>query len=732
MATTRLHGSSHTSARRGSRTRVLVVEPDLAIRRSLMAAIRSDPSLELCAIASDVASAIQAAADSPPDLALVACALPAGGAIEATLRLSSPPAGIACIAVGDDDQNAVGLAAVFAAGAIGFVPKGAHATRVTDALHTAADGELRLPRELSRRLFAELLEGMYQGAPRAAATPDGRAAQIRQIIDERRFEMVFQPIVDLGDRSLVGVEALARFTTEERRSPDLWLKDAEAVGLRADLELALLAAAVEHCPRLDDGVFMAVNLSPEAAGCGRLADVIGRDLLGRIVLELTDHRSVEDYGALGDALAGVRADGLRLAVDDSGHGLSSLQEVIRLGPDFIKLNRTLTRDLDTDATRRALVFALATIAAEGSAQVVAEGIETVAELEALLALGIRYGQGYFIGRPQAPAADGRVVAEPASEPAHVPPTPAPRIALPAARVRTVREACRAVFELLGRELPGKRLLLCQLDHGAGRWRVIAAHGTPDAVGTGTNLALEESLCHHMASGAGPRRCDDVALEPAYAELECTRAMDVVSYAGVPLALEDGRALGSLIAVSSAPDAFAERDLDTLAAMAGIIVHALRNELAQAPDRSPAQHLRDVACADELTGALNHPSFIHEVEEAGARATTATFVLDAQVKDVNGLIARSGRAVADLVVKAMTRELFELAEVGDLVGRTDEAALTAVLLERRPAEQAKLACATYRQRLRERLQRRGLEADVVVRLRPWSDEVAGELLPARVA
>ena len=53
--------------------------------------------------------------------------------------------------------------------------------------------------------------------------------------------------------------------------------------------------------------------------------------------------------------------------------------------------------------------------------------------------------------------------------------------------------------------------------------MIAAHGTPDTIGTGANLALEESLCHHMSTGAGPRRCDDVALEPAYAELEaCAR------------------------------------------------------------------------------------------------------------------------------------------------------------------------------------------------------------------
>jgi hypothetical protein len=122
-----------------------------------------------------------------------------------------------------------------------------------------------------------------------------------------------------------------------------------------------------------------------------------------------------------------------------------------------------------------------------------------------------------------------------------------------------------------------------------------------------------------------------------------------------------------------------------------------------------------------------------VEVAGARASTAaTFVLDAHVEDLHGLIARSGRAVADLVVKTMTRELLEVADPVDLGGRTDAGAGPAVLLVRRPAEQAGFACATYRERLVEGLGRRGLDADVAVRLRPWSDAVAGELLTPRAA
>jgi EAL domain-containing protein (putative c-di-GMP-specific phosphodiesterase class I)/DNA-binding NarL/FixJ family response regulator/GGDEF domain-containing protein len=717
-----------SSVPRYARTRVLVLEPDPLVRRALIEAIRSDPSVELVGVATDVAAALQMAAERQPDLALVPGGLPDGGSVEATLRLSAPPAQIGCIAVGDD-HDVVPLAAMFAAGAIGFVSRGARATRVVEALHLAGEGDVRLPRDVSRRLFAGLLDNLFKEGTPPVATQGARAAAVRRVIEERCFEMVFQPIVDLRDRSVVGVEALARFTTEDRRSPDVWLQEAEEVGLRTELEVALAAAAVEYFPALPEGASMALNVSPEAVCSGLLAAVLPGELLPRIVVELTDHRTVMDYGALGEALAGLRAKGLRVAVDDSGHGLSSLQEVIRLRPDFIKLNRTLTRDVDTDPTRRALGFALTTIAAEVGARVIAEGIETMPELEALLGLGVAYGQGYLIARPGPldPDAPLAPVLEPVAPP--VPEPRGPRLALPAARVATVREACRAVLELLGRELPGKRLLVSQLDHGSGRWRLVAAHGT-DAVGAGWSIELEESLCVHMLRGTGPRVCHDVPLEPAYASRAAARELDVVSYAGVPIEAQDSGPVGTLVAVFSAPDAFSERDLDTLAAMAAVIGRALETEVADAPGTSPAQRLREVARTDELTGALNHPSFVLDVEAADGRvAPAATYVLEARVEELDALVARSGRAVADLVVKTMIRELLDAVEPVDIVGRTDEAAVTAVLLDRRRPEQADFVCAGYRERLREGLARRGLEAEIPVRLRPWTDELVQELVGA---
>jgi EAL domain-containing protein (putative c-di-GMP-specific phosphodiesterase class I)/DNA-binding NarL/FixJ family response regulator/GGDEF domain-containing protein len=712
----------------GGRVRVLIVEPDMEIRRGLTRAVRSDPSLELVGVAHDSPTAVTIAAERRADVALINTRLPGGSGIEAAMRLYALPTRTRCIAM-SDGEDAAELAAMFAAGAIGYLPQGAMATRVTDALRQAVDGQLRIPRDLARPLFARLLEGLDNEAAGERAARREREAVIRRIIDERQFDMVFQPIVSLADNALIGVEALARFTTEERRSPDLWLDEAHTLGLRPELEAALAAAAVEHCPRLAPETFMTVNLSPAAALSGRLADALPRESLGQIVVELTDHRQVTDYVLLGEALAELRAAGLRVAVDDSGHGLSSLQEVIRLAPEFIKLNRTLTRDVDRDSTRRALVFALSTIAADSGAQVIAEGIETAAELAALRDLRIPYGQGYLIARPQPLPAGGRLEVAPAVE---LEPLPEPRRAVPdvAGRLRTVREAARGIFGLLEKELPGSTFFVSQLDHGADRWRVVAARDHTGRLEPGFNAALDESLCHPMVTGRGPRLCNDVQLDPVYAGLRVAHELDIASYAGVPLESDVRGRLGTLVAISAEPDAFTERDLDTLDAMAGLVLRALDTELDEHRGVSASQHLRDVACCDELTGALNHPSFARAVEEASGRLVPSTsFLLEGFLEDLDEFTARSGRAVRDVVAKTMASTLRDVCEPVDIIGRTGDARVTALLLGRDTAQLAGFTCATFEARLRSAMAKRGLEARMVARVRPWSDAAARDAVTA---
>jgi EAL domain-containing protein (putative c-di-GMP-specific phosphodiesterase class I) len=128
----------------------------------------------------------------------------------------------------------------------------------------------------------------------------------------------------------------------------------------------------------------------------------------RLVIEIAEHAAVEDYGALENALDPHRRRGLRLAIDDTGADSASLPHIRRLNPDVIKLDRAVIERIDRDRANRAVAAAVKGYAVEMQATVTAEGIETAEQLSALQTLGVGYGQGYLLGRPQRLPVRGRV------------------------------------------------------------------------------------------------------------------------------------------------------------------------------------------------------------------------------------------------------------------------------------------------------------------------------------
>ena len=146
------------------------------------------------------------------------------------------------------------------------------------------------------------------------------------------------------------------------------------------------------------GVWMSVNVSPDTATARGFLEAVEPEAK-KLVIEITEHAPVEDYDGLNEALRSFRGDGGRLAVDDAGAGFSSLRHILRLAPDFIKLDGALTRGIDTDRTRRALGAALISFASEIGVPIIAEGIETQAEVDALRELDVTCGQGFFLGEP---------------------------------------------------------------------------------------------------------------------------------------------------------------------------------------------------------------------------------------------------------------------------------------------------------------------------------------------
>jgi EAL domain-containing protein (putative c-di-GMP-specific phosphodiesterase class I) len=226
------------------------------------------------------------------------------------------------------------------------------------------------------------------------------AERIRGFCEDGELETVFQPVFDLEDGECVAFEALTRFPVEPSRPTAAWFARAAQVGVGIELELAAVEAALGHLDELPRGVLLSINVSPAAAITLELAALV-EPVADRLIIELTEHEPVEDYAPLEAALLKLRASGARVAVDDVGAGFASLRHILRLTPDIVKLDLSLTREIETDPGRRALTLALVGFADGIGATITAEGIETEGELALLRRLGVDQGQGYYLGYPRA-------------------------------------------------------------------------------------------------------------------------------------------------------------------------------------------------------------------------------------------------------------------------------------------------------------------------------------------
>lgn len=232
---------------------------------------------------------------------------------------------------------------------------------------------------------------------------DGIAKEKRDAIEDvlngHAFEIALQPIMRLQDQGTAGYEALCRFSPKPYRAPNLWFDDAAEVGLQAALELLVIKAALKILPDLPPSCYLAVNSSPDTLATGKIAELL-EDVDGsRVVVEITEHAEIADLDQLLMAIDRLRDLGARIAVDDAGAGYSGLQQIVRLRPEVIKLDISLTQDVDKDLARRSLTSAMVKFAKDTNARVVAEGIETEAEMRTLKRIGVDMGQGYNLGRP---------------------------------------------------------------------------------------------------------------------------------------------------------------------------------------------------------------------------------------------------------------------------------------------------------------------------------------------
>ena len=316
------------------------------------------------------------------EFALILPGVDGPGAAEAAERARAAIAGV----------QVAGAALTCSAGVAAFPDDAQEATRLLEL----ADGALYLAKRSGRdqaRRYDHRLAGQLSG--------DGQRAEVEALLERGdAIVPVFQPVLELATGRVAGYEALARMPEGPFRPPDQWFNQAHRVGLGAALEAAALRAALAARGR-PARTFLALNVSPGALISHEVRAVLPQDLTG-IVIELTEHELFSADLALDREIDALRARGARIALDDAGNGYAGLQQIIRIAPDILKLDRSLVDGIHEDPHRFALLEALISFASTTRAAVCAEGVETIEDLEVLSGMDVTYAQGWALARPEAP------------------------------------------------------------------------------------------------------------------------------------------------------------------------------------------------------------------------------------------------------------------------------------------------------------------------------------------
>ncbi len=229
---------------------------------------------------------------------------------------------------------------------------------------------------------------------------------MQDIIVRHQVYPVYQPIISLRTGDVFGREALTRGEKDIGMNPTQLFGLARETGMLLKFERLVREMVIKGGMKRQPGEKLFINLTPEIVNelnfrrgethrFLREYQFVPED----IVFEITENHAIKDFKLFRKVVEHYRAQGYKIAVDDAGSGFSTLQVIAELYPDFIKIDMSLIRDLDKTPIKLALVEALVDFSKKTGAQLIAEGIETIAELECLLELGIEYGQGYLIARP---------------------------------------------------------------------------------------------------------------------------------------------------------------------------------------------------------------------------------------------------------------------------------------------------------------------------------------------
>ncbi len=263
---------------------------------------------------------------------------------------------------------------------------------------------------LERLVYEGLEAALSSSCAREQEAAAERSSRLRALLSAEDIRTVVMPVFELGSGEVIGYEALSRGPEgTEFEHPDKLFAAAYDADLVLRLERVCRKRAFAAAERLPTDRKLFVNIEPDAVGDPQLRDLVSMQLVGEravtpaeIVLELTERSAVYDFSSFRSTLEYLRALGYAIAVDDAGAGYGSLQALAEVRPEWLKVDLSLIRGVDADDVRARLIESLVNFSESVGSHLIAEGIETAAELETLRGLGVRYGQGFLLGPPSDP------------------------------------------------------------------------------------------------------------------------------------------------------------------------------------------------------------------------------------------------------------------------------------------------------------------------------------------
>lgn len=249
-----------------------------------------------------------------------------------------------------------------------------------------------------------------------------KSEEFKGLIQKQKITTVFQPILSLNENQTLGFEILNRpeptsfFPTTDKfydyvgQSETVFMVEA----FLRDLSLERYSEQVKYTQN-HDGKLVFLNIQPQVLAdstyrSGKTLELLSKYNLSpsQIVLELTEKEAVVDYSRFEKIIDNYRQQGFRVAVDDAGTGYNSLKTLVYLKPEFIKIDKSLIRNIHNNPAQQHLVELLLEFAAQSKTDVIAEGIENLSELTFLQELGVSYGQGYALGKPNSLLSNGQL------------------------------------------------------------------------------------------------------------------------------------------------------------------------------------------------------------------------------------------------------------------------------------------------------------------------------------